>query len=195
MSKRPSTLKSASRRAEIAKALPEGSVGDHHNDAETAASTAMLNLGVDHPPAASRFRIYIIDSGWNSVARRTLHENFSVFRDLQKADPIYVLDRERSIDFIRRHATLIGKDPTIMVHDMRAIRAHGNDGFHGFRLHLGVIRKPEQALMAMQSFAYFLDIHRNAKDLEANIRSTLRQEGIAGAFEILFHGEAHPIVL
>ena len=195
MPRRPSTLRPPRRPARRAKAAaglpPEVSASGARNDTATAA----LNLNADEPPAASRFRIFIIDSGWNSAAHRALHENFSVIRDLQKEDPIYVLDRETSIDFIRRQATLIGKDPIIVVHDMRVMRDHGSDGFHGFRLHLGVIRRPEQALMAIQAFASFLSAHRNAKDLEANIRTKLRQEGITGAIEILLHGEAYAIVV
>ncbi len=151
--------------------------------------------GTDQPPAVSRFRIFIIDSCWNSAAHKTLRENFYLIRDLQKEDPIFVLDREKSIAFIRGHPSLIGKDPIVLVHDLHAMRGHGADGFHGFRLHLGVIRKQEQALMALQSFAYFLNTHRNSTDLEASIRGKLRQEGFLGAVEIILHGEAHAITL
>ena len=52
---------------------------------------------------AAAFRIFIIDSGWDSPAHRVLRENFGLLRELQKDDPIYVLSREKSIEFIRRH--------------------------------------------------------------------------------------------
>src|SRR5882724_1615850 len=77
------------------------------------------------PSATSRFRIFIVDSGWNSAARRVLHENFALIRDLQKEDPIYVLSRERSIEFMRRHGSRIGRDPIIAVHDMQALEKSG----------------------------------------------------------------------
>src|SRR6266478_9097119 len=94
--------------------------------------------------AAARFRIFIVDSGWNSAARRVLHENFALIRDLQKDDPIYVLSREKSVDFMRRHGSRIGRDPIIAVHDMQALIKGGTAGFHGFRLSLGLLRTPSR---------------------------------------------------
>lgn len=143
--------------------------------------------------AASRFRIFIVDSGWNSAARRVLHENFALIRDLQKDDPIYVLSREKSVEFMRRYGSRIGRDPIIAVHDMQALNKGGTTGFHGFRLSLGLLRTPEQALMGLQAFARFLVEHRHSADLEADIRARLRREGISGAIEIAMHHEAREI--
>jgi len=134
-----------------------------------------------------RFRIFIIDSGWNSVARRVLRHNFALVRRLHKEDPIYLLSRKKSRDFIYRHRSLIGRDPIIAVHDLEAIQQLGNAGFHGFHLHLGVLRTPRQALTALQAFARFLRVHRQSPCLEADIRSELRREGILGTVEILLH--------
>jgi hypothetical protein len=143
--------------------------------------------------AAGRFRIFIVDSGWNSAARRVLHENFGLIRDLQKDDPIYVLSREKSVEFMRRHGSRIGRDPIIAVHDMQALNKRGTSGFHGFRLSLGLLRTPEQAIMGLQAFARFLVEHRHSSDLEADIRARLRREGFAGAIEIAMHHEAREI--
>ena len=140
--------------------------------------------------SAPRFRIYILDSGWNSAAHRVLVENFALIRDLQKDDPIYVLSREQSIEFQRRHGSRIGRDPIIAVHDMEALDQGGTTGFHGFRLVLGVLRTAEQALQALQAFARFLATHRRSTDLEADIRADLRREGFMGAIEIILHHEA-----
>jgi hypothetical protein len=145
------------------------------------------------PSAASRFRIFIVDSGWNSAARRVLHENFALIRDLQKDDPIYVLSREKSVEFMRRHGSRIGRDPIIAVHDMQALNKGGTTGFHGFRLSLGLLRTPQQALMGLQAFARFLVEHRHSADLEADIRARLRREGLSGAIEIAMHHEAREI--
>ena len=140
--------------------------------------------------AAPRFRIYIVDSGWNSPAHRVLIENFALIRDLQKDDPIYVLSREQSIEFQRRHGSRIGRDPIIAVHDMEALDQGGTKGFHGFRLVLGLLRTPQQALQGLQAFARFLATHRRSTDLEADIRADLRREGLMGAIEIILHHEA-----
>ena len=141
-----------------------------------------------------RFRIFIVDSGWNSAARRVLHDNFALIRELQKEDPIYVLSPEKSLEFLRRHGSRIGRDPIIAVHDMQALDKGGTAGFHGFRLSLGLLRTPEQALLGLQSFVRFLVTHRRSADLEADIRANLRREGIAGAIEIMMHHEARDIV-
>jgi hypothetical protein len=148
---------------------------------------------MDEPSAAARFRIFIVDSGWNSAARKVLIENFGLIRDLQKEDPIYVLSRERSIEFMRRHGSRIGRDPIIAVHDMDALDRGGTSGFHGFRLSLGLLRTPQQALLGLQAFTRFLVTHRRSTDLEADIRANLRREGFLGAIEILMHHEAREI--
>jgi hypothetical protein len=171
-------------------ALPESSI------TQPLAQTGLVSIEKNGERfAASRFRIFIVDSGWNSAARRVLHENFALIRDLQKEDPIYVLSRERSIEFMRRHGSRIGRDPIIAVHDVQALEKGGTAGFHGFRLSLGLLHTPEQALLGLQSFARFLVTHRNSADLEADIRTGLRREGLTGAIEIVMHHEAREIGL
>ncbi len=147
----------------------------------------------DEPSAAARFHIFIVDSGWNSAAHRVLVENFALLRNLQKDDPIYVLSPEQSIAFQRRHGSRIGRDPIIAVHDMDAIDRGGTSGFHGFRLSLGLLRTPQQALLGLQAFVRFLVTHRRSADLEGVIRSELRREGFVGAIEIILHHEAREI--
>ena len=140
-----------------------------------------------------RFRIFVIDSGWNSPAHKVLQENFGLIRELQKDDPIYVLSKEQSIEIIRHHQERIGREPIIAVHDLAAMDKSGTTDFHGFRLHLGLLRTPQQALLALQNFTRFLSTHRQSVDLEAEIRTDLRREGLAGAIEIVLHHEAREI--
>ena len=147
----------------------------------------------DEPAAAARFHIFIADSGWNSPAHRVLVENFALLRNFQKDDPIYVLSREQSIEYQRRHADRIVRDPTIAVHDMDALDRGGTAGFHGFRLHLGLMHTPQQALLALQMFVRFLATHRRSTDLERVIRTELRREGILGAIEIILNHEPREI--
>jgi len=153
----------------------------------------MPSPGSEKSPNGPRFRIFIIDSGWNSVAHKVLEENFELIRDLQKDDPIYVLSREQSIEFIRQHQDRIGREPLIAVHDLAAMSESGTNDFHGFRLHLGLLHTPQQALLALQNFARFLSTHRQSVDLEAEIRADLRREGLAGAIEVVLHHEAREI--
>ncbi len=139
-----------------------------------------------------RFRIFIVDSGWNSAARQVLHDNFHLLRDLQRETPIYLLGRERSIDLLRRYPALVGKDPIIRVHS-EVLRKHRPPGFHGFRLHLGLLKEHDQALSALQKFVRFIGVHRDFRDLEMDMRKKLRLEGLQGAFEIIAHGDAHGV--
>jgi hypothetical protein len=174
----------------------EASAGSRQDDMGLPPATSVQR---SHPesqeePAAPRFRIFIVDCGWDSAARRVLLDNFALIRDLQKEDPIYVLSREKSIEFMRRHGSRIGRDPIIAVHDIAALGKDGTGGFHGFRLSLGLLRTREQALLGLQSFVRFLVTHRRSADLEADIRANLRREGIAGAIDIMMHHETRDIV-
>jgi hypothetical protein len=156
----------------------------------------LSNAGQSARPASAspRFQIFIIDAGWDSPAHRVLQRNFGLLRELQKGEPIYVLSREEAIEFIRRHrAQLLGRDPIIAVHDLDALGAGGTTGFHGFRLHLGLLRTEDQALLALQAFSRFLSANRQSVDLEALIRAQLRREGFLGAIEIILHHEPRAI--
>ena len=162
---------------------------------ESAAAGMVVELPARHrksartrkykPPSAPRFRIFIIDSGWNTVARRVLRHNFALIRRLHKEEFVYLLSRKKSAEFIRRHRSLIGRDPIIAVHDLEAMAGPGSALFHGFHLHLGILRTPRQTLMALQTFAQFVGTHRRSHNLEAEIRSELRREGMLGMIEIL----------
>jgi len=177
----------AGQRAEAS--APAG--GDIHPAAPSGQAPHSAGAG---PANAPRFRIFIVDCGWNSPARRVLLDNFALIRELQQDDPIYVLSREKSIELARRYGSRIGRDPIIAVHDMAALERDGTTGFHGFRLSLGLLRTPQQALLGLQSFVRFLVTHRRSPDLEADIRANLRREGLMGAIEIMMHHESRDLV-
>jgi len=175
-------------------AAPVSAAAQEGNVIEPPTHTGQApSPGTDEPSTAARFHIFIVDSGWNSAAHRVLVENFELIRNLQKDDPIYVLSREQSIAFQRHHASRIGRDPIIAVHDMEALDKGGTVGFHGFRLSLGLLRTPQQALLGLQAFVRFLVTHRRSTDLEADIRANLRREGLMGAIEIIMHHEVREI--
>jgi hypothetical protein len=141
-------------------------------------------------PEQSRFRIFIIDSESNPAAHKVLQENFGLICDLQKEAPIYVLSRQQSIEFMRHHRERIGRDPIIAVHDLAVMDQSGTDDFHGFRLHLGLERTPQQALLALQSFVRFLSMHRQSADLNEEACTDLCCERSAGSVEITMGHEA-----
>ena len=142
-------------------------------------------------PAGPRFRIFVIDSGWHTVALKAMRENLPLFHALTGDDPIYVLDQAMSVALLRRHQELIGQDPIICVHDIRKFeQTGGTDGVHGIRMHLGHLHTEQAVAGAMQMLVQFLIRHRMADDIEALVRTNLRREGIAGAIKIMAGGAA-----
>ena len=135
-----------------------------------------------------RFHYFIIDSGWKSHSARVLRENFHMIREFENHDPLYVLTHEQSIELIRANPDLIGKDPILLVHDLHAKGGRGPSGYHGFRLCLGAIKTPEQALKAMQEFLQFVAAHRKSPDIEKDIQQKLHRQGVAGAIEVIREG-------
>jgi hypothetical protein len=163
--------------------------GQWHRAADTAAAAE----GADAAPQP-RLRIFIIDTGWNSVAGKVLRENLSLFNDLTRDDPTYVVDRETSVKLVRRHQALIGRDPIISVHNLNALE-RGRGEVHGFRAHLGLLRDEEAILSALQLFAGFLSKFRHSEDFEGAVRRALRLEGLAGAVDIVMGDATHKELL
>jgi hypothetical protein len=195
----------SSRRPRAGAGRPRETAGSRPTAAPAARESVVLQEAVViEPPTQAaqrdspveeepRFQIFIVDGGWNSPAHKVLRENFRMLRDLAKNDPIYVLSREKSIEFILGQPSLLGRGPAIIAHDLAALREGGTGGFHGFRLHLGLMHSEEQALLALETFARFLATHRQSADLEAEIRRDLRREGFIGAIEIILDREPREI--
>ena len=80
---------------------------------------------------------------------------------------------------------LIGHDPIILVYDLRAPDNRKSRGYHGFRLNLGLIKHPEQALMRLQEFLRFIAINRNVIRLDRSIQRELYREGLDGMIKII----------
>ncbi len=123
-------------RSGVATSNPDTAIGDRGNPANGITVDAFM------------FRIFIIDSGWNSPAGKVLRNNFHLVRALEQDTPIYVLGRERSIEYMRRYPMLVGRDPIIRVNCEPGAANH-KPGFHGFRLHLGRLKREEEALQAL----------------------------------------------
>ena len=173
-------LQSALGKAQKGLELVKTNGGQSSEGAQTEPGSAQTSRARD-----PRFRIFVIDSGWNSVARKALQENVDLIRAFNDEEEVYFLDRDKSIALLRRHSRLIGHDPIIAVHDLRAIHRRRVHHVHGFRLHLGLLRQEDQALRALQMFARFLRMNRSATDLEKVVRQNLHRQGLAGAIEIV----------
>lgn len=205
------TRKPPSKKATVSSPPPETIEADVHYAEAGAQSrceaTADATANVPAEPAVSeaaalvsppseqeederqpRFHFFIIDAGWKSAAARVIRENFHMIREFQNNDPLYILNREQSVDLIRANPELIGKDPIILVHDLHAQGGRGESGYHGFRLCLGLIKNSQQALNAMQEFLRFVQNHRQSADIEKDIRKKLHRQGLEGAIDVIREG-------
>ena len=136
-------------------------------------------------PLAKRFDFFLIDTGWNHAISKVIHSHLSLFFSFENKDSFYVLSPEQSIEILRGVPHLIGNDPIILVYDLRAPNDRKSRGFHGFRLNLGLVKHPGQALARLQEFLRFIALNRSAIRLDRSIRRELYREGLDGMVKIL----------
>jgi hypothetical protein len=144
------------------------------------------------PVPEGRFRVFVIDTGWNAPAHRVLRRQIPLFDTLIGNTPTYWLDRKTSVALLRKHQELIGRDPILVVHDLRAVkRSHSGLGVHGLRLHLGLLRSEHALARALQMVIHFLARHEASGNFEAEVHTRLQLEGLTGAVAIMAGGTPH----
>jgi hypothetical protein len=136
-------------------------------------------------PRAKRFDIFLIDTGWNHSVSKVVLSHLSLFFAFENQDSFYILSHEQSIEILRTTPQLIGHDPIILVYDLHAPDNRRSRGYHGFRLNLGLIKHPEQALARLQDFLRFIAINRAAIRLDRSIQRELYREGLDGMIKVL----------
>ena len=136
-------------------------------------------------PMTKRFDIFLIDTGWNHAISKTVHSHLSLFFSFEKQDSFYILSPEQSIEILRGSPQLIGNDPIILAYDVHAPNDRKSRGYHGFRLNLGLIRHPEQAVARLQEFLRFIALNRAIIRLDKSIQRELYREGFDGMIKIL----------
>ena len=57
--------------------------------------------------------------------------------------------------------------------------------YHGFRLNLGIIKHPEQALAKLQEFLKFIAKNRTADCLSCEVERELHREGLGNMVKLL----------
>jgi hypothetical protein len=139
----------------------------------------------------ARFRVFVIDTGWNEVAHKVLRKQIPMFDTLIGDTPTYWLNRKTSVALLGKHRELIGHDPIVCVHDVRAVKRPGSLGVHGLRLHLGLLRTEDALTRALQMLIHFLARHEASDNFEAEVRSRLQLEGLKGAVAIMAGGTPH----
>ncbi len=145
-----------------------------------------FNVGQPAPdPDAKRFDFFLIDTGWHEAISKVVLTHLRPLAQLSSKDDVYLLSKEQSFEIIRKSPHLIGHDPIILVYDQYAPPDHKTTGYRGFRLNLGLIRHPNQALARLQEFLRFVALNRNAVHLQNEVRRELYREGLDGVVKIL----------
>jgi hypothetical protein len=132
-----------------------------------------------------RFQFFLIDSGWNTVCANVIRDNLDMVTRFQNDDPLYILTKEQSIDILKRHPHLIGKDPVLLARDLRAGKCRCSAHYRGFHLNLGILWEPNKAADSLRTFLNFLSIHRQSANIEDDIKKRLHHEGLKEVIEVL----------
>ncbi len=135
-----------------------------------------------------RFDFFLVDTGWNAPVSKVVRANLRSLFDVggyHEHDHLYELSPQQSAVILGRAPENIGCDPTIIVYDLYGSTRVKSGNYHGFRLNLGLMRHPEQALARLQEFTRFIAMHRTAERLDREVRRELHREGLEGIVKVL----------
>jgi hypothetical protein len=141
-------------------------------------------------PDSKRFDIFLIDTGWNEPISKVVRSHLRMLARYKMKDDLYELTPEQSAEVVRHDPTLIGCDPTIIFYDRYCSAGASAGTYRGFRVNLGLMRHPEQALMRLQEIVRFVVMHRTAEHLDREIRRELHREGFDGLMKLLHETSA-----
>jgi hypothetical protein len=139
-------------------------------------------------PDTPRFHFFLIDTGWNAPVSKVLRSQLPLFHHYNPHDMLYLLTHEQSARILKNAPEHIGLDPIVVVYDLLNPCSPDTDGvenYRGFRLNLGLIKNPEQALQRLQHFLRFIAINRTSDCLECEIKRELHKEGLTNMVKIL----------
>ncbi len=135
---------------------------------------------------AQRFNFFLIDTGWNEGVSKLVQKHFPrLLHNHNPHDLLFILSPEQSVEVLRYAPYEIGHDPIVLVYDLFASDADGARTYKGFRLALGMLKHPEQAMSRLQEFFRFIVMHRHSRNLDRDIRRELHREGFDGMIKIL----------
>lgn len=160
-------------------AIPPGASPPVDIDLRTEPKTDPLN------PAAKRFDIFLIDTGWNRQVSEVVRSHLPLLYEYQKQDSLYLLTREQSVEILKHDTALIGHDPVIIFYDCYSAATNDPATYRGFRLCLGLMKHPGQALARLQECIRFIAANRACVQLDREIRRELHREGVEGIIKVL----------
>lgn len=136
-----------------------------------------------------RLDIFIIDSGWDSVAHRVLNNSMDLLKNYLKKHNLYVLSPEQSMQVLMAHSDLIGRDPILMVVDRLAAKLNNPHGF-GARLILGHIHDEHRVDWLIKMFVKIVNTHFEALDIAYTFQQYNHKIGVKGAIDIIMESFA-----
>jgi hypothetical protein len=136
-------------------------------------------------PGAKRFDIFLVDTGWNREVSKVVQSHLETMYAIQCDDSFFVLTPEQSAELMRQAPRLIGHDPILLVYDLLAPPGKKARGYRGFRLNLGLIKRPDQAMIRLQEFLRFMAMNRKSGSLNRAITRELHREGLDGLVKII----------
>jgi hypothetical protein len=131
-----------------------------------------------------RLDIYVIDSGWESLAHSYLASVIDLFKAYLTEHNLYILSRDQSIAFLMDHPSYIGSDPIIVVVDKIARTLNKHEGF-GTQLELGLIKDPHRIESLIKMFVRIVNDKEKILDIAHTFRKYNHKEGINGAIDII----------
>jgi hypothetical protein len=161
---------------------------DHAEDQPEGLNLRSRPLDRPPGPGEKRFHVFLIDTGWNGPVSKAVRQHLPLIYQFQSQDSLYLLSHEQSVEILKRAPELIGHDPTILVYDLYGSGRKESRNYRGFRLNLGLMRNPEQALARLQEFVRFALSHRSAECLDREVRREMHREGVDGVVKILREG-------
>ncbi|WP_373650811.1 hypothetical protein [Schlesneria sp. DSM 10557] len=133
--------------------------------------------------------VFLIDSGWNNEVGKAVRENLPIFANYLEGQRFFVLNETQSLTYIKRHPSLVGADPVLIVLDRKAVKERSPKGF-GFRLCLGHMRNPDAAI-SMMKWAIQLSMASNGDQMATLVRESGHRQTIQGTIELIGEGSAH----
>jgi hypothetical protein len=139
-------------------------------------------------PESPRFHIFLIDTGWNAPVSKVLRNQLPLFHEYHPQDPLYILTPEQSVKILKSAPEHISLDPIVVVYDLHSpphTKGESTENYRGFRLNLGLIKNPEQALQRLQHFLRFIALNRTSECLECCVQRELHKEGLGNMVKML----------
>ena len=149
-----------------------------------AEKHSSMSLSADSIKSRLRLDVYVIDSGWDSLAHDVLHGSMALFKNYLTNHNLYLLTHEQSVEYLKNHPELVGQDPILIVVDHLAKKLHNPHGY-GTLISLGLINDRARVEWLIKMFLKIINTHNKTLDIAYTFQQHNHKEGIKGAVDII----------